>query len=49
MAKNVDVDKVQEGITSLQKTLALFGDLFANKNTSTNGYNPRPLYRRFDD
>lgn len=49
MAKNVDVDKVQEGITSLQKTLALFGDLFANKNTSTNRYNPRPLYRRFDD
>lgn len=49
MAKNVDVDKVQEGITSLQKTLALFGDLFANKNTPTNGYNPRPLYRRFDD
>ena len=49
MAKNVDVDKVQEGITSLQKTLALFGDLFANKNTPTNSYNPRPLYRRFDD
>lgn len=49
MAKNVDVDKVQEGITSLQKTLALFGDLFASKNTSTNSYNPRPLYRRFED
>ena len=51
MAKNVDVDKVQEGITSLQKTLTLFGDLFINKNNTNNtsNYNPRPLYRRFED
>ena len=48
MAKNVDVNKVQEGITSLQKTLALFGDLFASKKP-TSTYNPRPLYKRFDD
>ena len=51
-AKNVDVDKVQEGISSLQKTLGLFGELFVNKNnTSGTGkeYNPRPLYRRFED
>ncbi len=51
MAKSIDVDKVQEGITSLQKTLSLFGDLFLNKNNNTNttNYNPRPLYRRFED
>ena len=50
MAKNIDMDKVQEGINSLQKTLGLFGDLFASKTTnSTKEYNPRPLYRRFDD
>lgn len=49
MAKNVDVDKVQEGINSLQKTLALFGDLFVNKEGSAKGYNPRPLYKRFED
>lgn len=50
MAKNIDMDKVQEGITSLQKTLGLFGDLFASKTSSnTKEYNPRPLYRRFDD
>ena len=50
MAKNIDMDKVQEGITSLQKTLGLFGDLFASKGTNnTKEYNPRPLYRRFDD
>ena len=51
MAKNIDVDKVQEGITSLQKTLGLFGELFTNKSnvSSTKEYNPRPLYRRFED
>ena len=50
MAKNIDMDKVQEGITSLQKTLGLFGDLFTSKsNNNTKQYNPRPLYRRFDD
>lgn len=49
MAKNVDVDKVQEGITSLQKTLSLFGDLFVNKESGGKTYNPRPLYRRFED
>lgn len=48
-AKNIDVDKVQEGITSLQKTLTLFGDLFVNNESSSSTYNPRPLYRRFDD
>ncbi len=49
MAKNIDVDKVQEGITSLQKTLSLFSELFVNNNSNGSTYNPRPLYRRFDD
>ena len=52
MVKQVDVDKMQEGINSLQKTLGLFGELFVNKNNSTGTgkeYNPRPLYRRFED
>lgn len=52
MAKNVDVDKVQEGISSLQKTLGLFGDLFVKNNSNGSSgkeYNPRPLYRRFED
>lgn len=49
VAKNIDVNKVQEGITSLQKTLGLFGDLFASKGNTTKEYSPRPLYRRFED
>ena len=35
MAKNVDVNKVQEGISSLQKTLGLFGELFASKEAGS--------------
>ena len=31
LAKNIDMDKVQDGISSLQKTLGLFGELFSNK------------------
>ena len=49
IAKNIDVDKVQEGITSLQKTLSLFGDLLTSNQSNTQTYNPRPLYRRFED
>ena len=51
MAKNIDVDKVQNGITSLQKAIGLFGDLFINNNNNnnSNSYEPRPIYRRFDD
>lgn len=50
IAKNIDMDKVQDGITSLQKTLGLFGELFVNKgNGGSKEYNPRPLYRRFED
>jgi len=51
MAKNMDVEKVQEGITSLQKAIGLFGDLFINNsnNKSNNNYEPRSIYRRFED
>ena len=50
IAKNIDMDKFQDGINSLSKAVGLFSDLFANKrgsNTST--YKPRAVYRRFED
>lgn len=50
LAKNVDVDKLQNGITSLQKAIGLFSDLIVSKDaTSTTGYKPRAIYKRFDD
>lgn len=51
MAKNIDVDKVQDGITSLQKALGLVSDLFIKNGDSkpNSNYTPRPLYRSFED
>ena len=52
MVKNMDVNKVQEGITSLQKAVDLFSSLFikGESNTQTgSSYTPRPIYRSFED
>lgn len=50
MAKNIDMNKLQDGVNSLSKAVGLFSDLFANKSaTSTSTYKPRAVYRRFDD
>lgn len=51
MVKNMDVNKVQEGIVSLQKALGLFGDLLVKNNDDSvnNSYTPRPVYKRFED
>lgn len=50
LAKNIDVDKVQNGISSLQKAISLFGDLLSKKDTGTKStYTPRPLYKSFED
>ena len=53
MAKNIDVDKIQSGISSLEKALALVGDIFvskdSNKTPSKEEYKPRPIFRRFED
>lgn len=48
--KNIDVDKVQDGITSLQKALSLFGEILPGSGTTnSSSYQPRPLYRKFED
>ena len=48
IAKNIDMNKFQDGVNSLSKAVGLFSDLFANK-TNSNEYTPRAIYRRFDD
>ena len=53
--KNMDMDSVQKGVTNLQKTIGLLQDLGlaslgSNKVVNnTNTYQPRPLYRHFED
>ena len=49
IAKNIDMDKFQDGVNSLSKAVGLFSDLFANKNNPDTSYTPRAIYRRFDD
>ena len=50
MAKNLDTNKLQDGISSVQKAISLIGDILVkDKKPDASTYNPRPIYRRFDD
>lgn len=50
MAKSIDADKLQDGLSSIQKAVDLFGGLLVkDKTTSKSDYTPRPVYKRFDD
>ena len=49
LAKNIDIDKLQDGVNSLSKAVGLFSDLFASRTNNHDTYHPRAIYRRFDD
>lgn len=49
MAKNIDTNKLQDGISSIQKAIGLVGDMLVKDKQPENTYNPRPIYQRFDD
>ena len=49
MAKNIDINKLQDGVNSLSKAVGLFSDLFTNNNSKVDSYKPRAIYQRFDD
>ena len=49
MTKNLDANKLQDGITSIQKAIGLFSDMLIKDKNDVNTYTPRPIYRRFDD
>ena len=46
--KNVDLDKMQESINSVQRVLGVLEDLGHNKEEKPI-YKPRPLYKHFED
>lgn len=46
--KNIDMDSVQKGITNVQKTIGLLQDIGIG-NRTTNTYEARPIYKRFED
>lgn len=49
VVKNIDVDKMQESITSIQKAVDLFSGLFVKDTAKTSSYTPRPIYKRYED
>lgn len=50
MVKDMDMDKVRQGIDGIQKAIGLIQDLgIGNKNQIGNAYQARPIYKHFDD
>ena len=49
MIRNVDLESVQKGVNNLQKTIGLLQDIGIGTKTRTPNYEPRPMYRYFDD
>lgn len=48
--KTIDMDKIQEGVESLQRVVGVIGEMAATKeNKAQDNYKPRPLYKHFDD
>lgn len=47
--KNVNIDKMQESISSVQRVLGVLEDLGNNNTTIKPEYKPRPLYKHFED
>ena len=48
VVKSIDLEKVQRGINSIQKTISMVQDLGIG-NTDVNQYERKPIYRRFED
>lgn len=47
--KTINLEKVQKGINSLQKTISLVQELGSSNNTTPKEYERRPIYKRFED
>ena len=47
--KGIDLDSVREGVNSLQRVIGVMQDFGSSKQTKTEEYKPRPLYKHFDD
>ena len=47
--KGVDINTVQKGIDNIQKTIGLLQDIGLGAAATPKIYEPRPLYKYFDD
>lgn len=47
--KSIDVDSIQDSVSSLQRVLGVVQDFTNKESTTTTEYKPRPLYKHFED
>lgn len=47
--KTVDLDSLQNGISSMQRVLGVLQDFGNKEENTTPEYKPRPLYKHFED
>lgn len=49
--KNIDLDSIQNGVSSVQRVLSVFQDLGNKESVQSpkSDYKPRPLYKHFED
>lgn len=47
--KKIDMDQVQKGVKGLSKIVGLLGGLVGTKETTNNNYEPRQIFKKFED
>lgn len=47
--KNIDLDSVQSGVNSIQRVVSVLQEITNKKATPSTTYQPRPVYKSFDD
>lgn len=49
MIKGIDLETVRKGIDGVQKAIGLVQDLASSPSTPPKAYEPRPMYKYFED
>ena len=47
--KNIDMNSIQSGIKNIQKTINLLQEIGLGSNNTNTNYEPRPMYKYFED
>lgn len=49
MFKNIDLDSIQNSVSSIQRVLGVFQDFSKPETPVKESYKPRPIYKHFED
>lgn len=47
--KNINLDQLQESINSIQRVIGVFSDIETKDENKIDNYEPKPIYKHFDD